>query len=120
MKHFRIAVLAFLALSCAQAQSGHWEGTLQAPNGDHQIVIDLAKSEKQARGRAPSTRQAQGMKDIPLEQIGVDGAKVKFTVNTTRAALTFAGFHLGGWQNAVGDAQRAMGNDMPPCKLTQK
>ena len=117
MKYFRIAVFAFLALTCAYAQAGHWEGAVQAPNGDHQISIDLAKSEAGAWTGAFHAPGA-GMRDIPLEQIGVDGAKVKFTVNTERAVLTFAGSTSADGKTLSGTLS-AMGNDMP-CKMTQK
>jgi hypothetical protein len=114
---YRIAALAFLALSCALAQSGHWEGTLQAPNGDHQIVIDLAKSEAGAWTGAFHA-PGEGIKDIPLEQIGVDGAKVKFTVSTPRATLIFAGSTSADGKTLSGTLS-AMGQEMA-CKLTQK
>jgi hypothetical protein len=115
MRYFRIAVLAFLALTCAHAQSGHWEGTVQAPNGDHQFSIDLAKNEA---GAWTGVFHGEGMKDTPLEQIGVDGAKVKFTANTERATLTFAGSTSADGKTLSGTIS-AMGNDMP-CKMTQK
>jgi hypothetical protein len=78
----RLATLICAILPAAFAQTGpagHWEGTLQVPNREIQIVVDLAQDAKglwigafsQGNQNAPS---------VPLADIKVDDKNVKFRI----------------------------------------
>jgi hypothetical protein len=70
---------AFLSAAFAQTgPTGHWEGTVQLPDRNIQIVVDLAKDEKGAWSGAFS--QTDGVKNVPLADIKVDDKSVKFKI----------------------------------------
>jgi hypothetical protein len=70
---------AFITAAFAQSgPAGHWEGTVQLPDRDLQIVVDLAKDEKGAWNGAFA--QADGVKNVPLADIKVDDKSVKFRI----------------------------------------
>jgi hypothetical protein len=70
--------------------SGHWEGTVQAPNMDVKIDIDLAKNSK---GELAGTfgQPAQGVKGLPLSTVAVTGRAVRFVVKAGPDVSTFEG-----------------------------
>ncbi len=78
-----VAPLIFgVFLTAAFAQSGpagHWEGTVQLPDHDIQIVVDLAKDDKGAWNGAFS-QTTQGVRNVPLADIRVDDKSVKFRI----------------------------------------
>ena len=57
--------------------SGHWEGSVQAPNMEVTIEIDLAKNSK---GELAGTfgQPAQDVKGLPLSTVAVEGRSVRF------------------------------------------
>jgi hypothetical protein len=59
--------------------AGHWEGTVQLPDRELQIAIDLAKDDKGA-WTGTFGQITQNVRDIPLGDITVDGSTVKFRI----------------------------------------
>jgi hypothetical protein len=59
--------------------SGHWEGTIQAPNMEVKIEIDLSKDSK---GELAGSfgQLAQNLKGLPLANVAVDGRSVGFQI----------------------------------------
>jgi uncharacterized protein len=72
------------------AAGGHWEGEISLPNNQLlQIMIDLESADGAWKGTIDIP--SQGAKDLPLEQIAVDGPKVKFVITGVPGAPTFEG-----------------------------
>jgi hypothetical protein len=79
---WRTAAISALLLSPLFGQTvpaGHWEGTVQTPNGDQQVALDLAKNDKGAwiGTFTPLSQNAH----VPLADIKVDGKSVKFRLS---------------------------------------
>ncbi|MBI3210906.1 MAG: hypothetical protein HYZ37_18635 [Candidatus Solibacter usitatus] len=76
----RAALLVCSAfLSTAIAQTGHWEGTVQVPDREFQIAVDLAKNDAGAWIGAFS-QITQNVRNIPLAGISVEDKNVKFRI----------------------------------------
>ena len=82
--------------------SGHWQGTVQAPNMEVKIEIDLAKNSK---GELVGTfdQAAQNLKGLLLANLAVDGSSVSFQVKgsapgerTFKGALSADGKSMSG------------------------
>jgi fermentation-respiration switch protein FrsA (DUF1100 family) len=72
------------------AAGGHWEGEISLPKNQLlQIMIDLEQAGEAWKGTIDIP--AQGAKNLPLEQIAVDGQKVKFVITGVPGAPTFEG-----------------------------
>jgi hypothetical protein len=73
-----------LSAQVAADLSGHWEGTIQVPNMEVKIEIDLAKNSK---GELAGTlgQLAQHLKGLPLANLVVDGRSVSFQVKGSAA-----------------------------------
>jgi len=70
---------AFLTAAFAQTgPAGHWEGTLQVPDREIHIVLDLSKNDQGAWSGAFS--QADGAHNLPLADIKVDDKSAKFRI----------------------------------------
>lgn len=88
-----LVVIAPVYVAFAQAPidaSGHWEGTLKAPNGEVGISVDLARNEKQA-WIGHFSFIGQGPQELPLESISAGGATVSFNVSGIPGGLKFEG-----------------------------
>jgi hypothetical protein len=74
----------------AAAPSGHWEGTIQAPETEVKIEIDLAANDK---GNLAGTygEPAQGVKGFPLSSVALEGRSLRFVVKGGDAPATFDG-----------------------------
>jgi hypothetical protein len=83
MRSILSAVLAaFLTLPLALSQSkpagsGHWEGTVQVPDRDLKVAIDLAQNEK-GEWIGTIAVPEQNLRDLPLAKIVVKGTSVAF------------------------------------------
>jgi hypothetical protein len=86
--------------------SGHWEGTVQAPNMEVKIDIDLAKNSK---GELAGTfgQPAQGVKGIPLPTVAVEGRSVRFVVKAGPDVSTFVGVLSADGKSMSGDVTLA-------------
>lgn len=72
------------------AAGGHWEGEINLPrNQVLQVMVDLEQAGDTWKGTIDIP--AQGAKDLPLEQIAVDGPKVRFVITGVPGAPTFEG-----------------------------
>ena len=71
------------------AQSGHWEGKIQAPNREIPITVELAKNASGVWIGSMSVLQSTSV-DVPLGAIAVEGKTVHFTANLPGLA-TFNG-----------------------------
>lgn len=79
----------------ATAPSGHWEGVIQLPQAELQIVVDLAQD---ANGAWTGTIDipAQKAENLPLEPITVNGETVNFAIKGLPGNPTFEGKLEGG------------------------
>jgi hypothetical protein len=70
--------------------SGHWEGTIQVPQMDVKIEIDLAKNSK---GELAGTLGNPGekLKGLPLANVAVDSRAVTFELKAGSGGGTFHG-----------------------------
>ena len=94
----RTVLLGVLLLSRASSlfaqpapdPTGHWEGTLRAPNMELKVEIDLARN---GQGNFFGTfgQPAQGVKGLPLASVDVGASKVRFVVKGGPDAATFDG-----------------------------
>lgn len=78
--HLAPLICAMLPAAFAQTgPAGHWEGTLQVPNREIQIVVDLAQD---AKGVWIGTfsQVTQNAPSVPLADIKVDDKNVKFRI----------------------------------------
>ena len=96
--------------------SGHWEGTVQAPNADVKIEIDLAKNSK---GELAGTfgQPAQRVKGIPLPTVAVEGRSVRFVVKAGPDVSTFVGVLSADGKSMSGDV--TLGGHAVPFSLTR-
>ena len=91
---FALAIVA-LALPLASAQNkpagtGHWEGSIQVPDHELKILIDLAQNEKgEWVGNIAIPEQA--LKEFPLSKIVVKGSAVSFAMNGVPGEPAFQG-----------------------------
>ena len=86
--------------------SGHWEGTIQAPNMLVKVDIDLAKNSK---GELAGTfgQPAQGVKGLPLSTVAVEGGVVRFVVKGGPDPATFKGKLSADGASMSGDVAQA-------------
>ncbi len=92
MKFVTAMVLMIAAGAMAQSggPTGHWEGTIQAPNGGLTIQIDLARGDKGGWIGTVSIPQ-QGVTGFPLENIAVTGKSVAFAMKGVPGPPRFQG-----------------------------
>ena len=110
----RILLLAALFLSpvtSLQAQtaadpSGHWEGTLQVPNMEMKVEIDLARNGKGQFG-GTFGQPSQGVKGLPLSSVTVETRTVRFVVKGGPEAELF--FNYRSEQTSIWDEPRLCG-----------
>jgi len=119
----RILLLAALFLFPARllmAQSpvdpsGHWEGTVQIPNMELKIEIDLVKNSKGELagtfGSAP-----QNLKGLPLSSVAVEGRSVRLVLKAGKEVNTFVGVLSADGKTISGDASQ--GAESVPFSLT--
>lgn len=118
MKHpIVIAAITLLAASGAQAQTGHWKGTIEIPNNPADFELDIARN---ARGEFYGTATAGVDKvTIPLQKIAIDGRRLTFYARTDQpmqaqlsetgdvatGTATLAGYELPFTMGRTGDAR---------------
>ena len=92
-----IPILLLLTLTLEPAQAaepaaagGHWEGEINLPqNQVLQLKVDLEETSGAWKGTVDIP--SQGAKGLPLEQIAVQGSKVRFVIAGVPGAPTFDG-----------------------------
>ena len=105
------AALLLVPASSLRAQtavdpSGHWEGTIQAPDMKVKVDIDLAKNGK---GEFAGTfgQPEQGVKGLPLSTVAVEGGSVRFVVKGGPDPATFQGKLSADGASMSGDVAQA-------------
>src|SRR4030095_1765716 len=68
--------------------SGHWEGTVQIPNMELKIEIDLAKNSK-GEFAATFVSPPQNLKGLPLSTVAIDGRSVRLILKAGSEVSTF-------------------------------
>jgi pimeloyl-ACP methyl ester carboxylesterase len=114
--------------------AGHWEGAIQLPTADLQVMVDLTPGEAGWKGAIDIP--LQGAKGLPLEKITVEGSHARFSIAGVPGGPTFDGelqegairgtftqgqaslpFHLG--RDAVKPARRPQ-EPQPPFPYTEE
>lgn len=98
--------------------SGHWEGTIQAPNQSVAFEVDLGKN---ARGELIGTfsNPAQGEKGLPLATVAVAGREVRFAIRATSGGGMFHATLRDDGRAMAGDFTLARGSQAVPFQLTR-
>lgn len=98
--------------------SGHWEGTIQAPNQSVAFEVDLGKN---ARGELIGTfgSPAQGEKGLPLATVTIAGREVRFAIHATTGGGAFRGTLRDDGRAMAGDFTLAHGGQTVPFQLTR-
>jgi hypothetical protein len=98
--------------------SGHWEGTIQAPNRSVAFEVDLGKN---ARGELIGTfgSPAQGEKGLPLATVAVAGREVRFAFHATSGGGAFHATLRNDGRAMAGDFTPAHGGQAVPFQLTR-
>jgi uncharacterized protein len=99
--HRCLILIALLSLSlsrltAAQAApaapspfAGHWEGAIQLPTGELQVMVDLTPGAAGWKGSIDIPQQ--GAKGLPLEKITVEGSHARFSIAGIPGAPIFDG-----------------------------
>jgi hypothetical protein len=69
--------------------AGHWEGAIQLPAGELQVMVDLTPAEGTWKGTIDIPQQ--GAKALPLEKITVEADHVRFSITGIPGNPTFDG-----------------------------
>jgi len=114
------AFVLFLA-SLVRAQAaidplGHWEGTVQIPNAELKIEIDLVKNGK---GELAGTfgQPAQHVKGLPLSTVLADDTSVRFVVKASEQPAAFEGVLSADGKSMTGTVKQ--GSYSIPFSLTR-
>ncbi len=80
----------FLHAQTVVDPSGHWEGTIKAPEKEVRIEIDLAKN---SRGELAATfgNPAENIKGLPLANVAVEGRSLRFVLKAGSGGGPFDG-----------------------------
>jgi hypothetical protein len=89
---FRAGLLGLAFICAAAAQDitpGRYEGTVQSPNGDAKIILDLDKNAKQEW--IGELSMSQGPRQLPLAQIAIQGTNISFQLAVPGQSPKFSG-----------------------------
>jgi len=116
-----IAALLLLPALSLRAQtaadpSGHWEGTVQVPEMELKIAIDLAKNSK-GEFAGTFSNLTQGDKGLPLSTVAVEGRSVRFVLKVGKEVSTFVGLLSDDGKSMAGEASQ--GGKSAPFSLTR-
>jgi hypothetical protein len=99
--------------------SGHWEGTIQAPNMDVAIAIDLARNDK---GQLAGTfaQPSEGVKGLPLSTVAIDGRSLHMQLKPGGSGGgTFNGIVSADGKSLAGEFIMSEGGYTVPFALTR-
>ena len=98
--------------------SGHWEGTIHAPNMNVVIGIDLATN---TEGQLTGTfaQPAEGIKGLPLSEVTVTGQSIRLLLKPGTGGGTFNGTLSADAKSIAGDFIMAEGGHALPFTLTR-
>ena len=120
---FALVAVINVLMSALAAQpivdpSGHWEGTVQAPDLAVTIAIDLARNgEGQLAGTF--TQPEQGIKGLPLSTITLEGRSLRFVLKPGQGGGTFAATLSDDKRVMAGDFTTNEGGYVLPFTLTR-
>jgi hypothetical protein len=119
-----IVALALSPVSSLLAQdaidpSGHWEGTIQAPDMELAIEIDLAKNSK-GELAGTFTQPAQHIKGLPLSTVTIEGRSVRLVLRPGSGGGIFNGTLSADNNSMAGDFVASEGGYSLSFSLTRK
>ena len=96
--------------------SGHWEGSVQAPNMEVKFAIDLTKNSK---GELEGTfdQPGENLKGLSLSNFAVEGQSIRFQIKGTAGERAFAGALAADGRSMSGDFTQ--GGYTMPFRLTR-
>jgi len=94
-------VAPFAFAQPAPTAAGHWEGSISVPDHELNIVVDLARGEKDA-WKGTIAIPEQNLKDFPLSSISVANETVKFGMSGVPGDPAFNGKLAPGGQSISG------------------
>jgi hypothetical protein len=116
---FLIAALLFASTSYVAAQtpdpSGRWEGSIEAPERQVAIAIDLAKS---GTGEFTATFSGTDVTGLPLSNVAVNGTSVSFLLKANGGG-TFTGSVSADGQSMSGNFTTSEGGFTVPFTLNR-
>jgi len=95
--------------------AGHWEGTVQIPDMELAVEIDLKANSAIYAGTF--SQPVQGVKGLPLSTVVVEGKNVRFVVRAGQAPATFHGLLSDDGTSMSGQVEQ--GGQSVPFKLTR-
>jgi hypothetical protein len=113
-----VSIVAAMALSVSVAlgqsaadPTGHWEGSVQAPENEVKIEFDLTRNSK---GDLSGTfaQPAQGVKGFPLSSVTLDDRKIRILLKAGPEPATFEGVLLPDGKSISGNMSQ-LGYTMP-------
>ena len=89
-RHPLLVALLFSTIASLPAQTGHWEGSIEAPTKTLDFAVDLAKN---STGELAGTldQPSENLKGLLLSNIAVDGQTVRFQIKGTPGERAFKG-----------------------------
>ncbi|MGH7726263.1 MAG: hypothetical protein ACREOU_12625 [Candidatus Eiseniibacteriota bacterium] len=114
-----LTVGAVMQAAPAPNASGHWEGTIQAPDREVAIEVDMQKTREGAM-KGTFGNPGQGIRGYPLSRVEADGRSIRFVLAASGGG-TFAGELAEDGQSIAGTytTEAAEGNLTLPFKLTR-
>jgi len=106
-----VAVTLFLSATALYAQTGHWEGSIQAPGKDVKIEVDLAMKDGKLAGTFANP--AQNESGFPLSDVSAKETSVTFAIKATNGGGTFQGTLSADGKSMSGDFISAHGMSIP-------
>jgi hypothetical protein len=80
-----ILLLASAFISRADENAGRWEGTVQIPGRQLEVIVDLAAKGDEGGSQGSITIPGLGIKGAPLSDIAVNGDNVAFSMKSALA-----------------------------------
>ena len=98
--------------------SGHWDGTIHAPNMEVAIGIDLATN---SQGQLTGTfaQPSDGIKGLPLSEVTVNAQSIRLLLKAGTGGGTFNGTVSVDGKTITGDFVMAEGGHVLPFSLTR-
>jgi hypothetical protein len=98
---FLLLAAFVLVVPTLRAQSGHWEGAIQAPGKDVKIEIDLAMKDGKLTGTFGNPEQNES--GFPLLNVWAERTSVNFEIKATNGGGMFKGTLSPDGKSMVGD-----------------
>jgi hypothetical protein len=84
------SLISMFAAPPAVDPSGHWEGTIQAPDVQVAVAIDLAK-DRNGQFVGTFTEPERGLKGLPLATVTIEERSIKLVLRANQGGGTFNG-----------------------------